>query len=180
MVNFVQNKLYNNIFTKKSFLFFFMALTAAMMFTSCETIDEDFQGTYQYYAPLTDWNAEMKDVKKFMEKQKGWKQNLEVPSEHYIQYTHKKTGMTLDYKMSGTTGKLKKVTLKYINCASEYQHMLQDMTDKFGVEWDGVFETNQEAHCDALDCDLWAYVSKINDTEHITIQYTHASKQEAE
>lgn len=118
---------------KKILLFCIMTIATIFSFTSCNSVEDGFQGTYQFWEPCTQWGATMKEVKTFMSKQSGWKMNFEVKDKE-IYYTHKKTGMQVVYEV-GSAG-LHKANLSYINCNHEYEHMKSDWAEKYNLTWE--------------------------------------------
>lgn len=152
-------------------LLMYFAMVAAMIgsFTSCNSIDEDFEGVYTFWQPYTNWEAGMSDIKAYMNKQPGWKMNIEVNGKS-ISYVHKATGMEVFYELKGD--KLGHVNLSYINCPEELDHMKKDWAEKFHFKWDE-FGT---ADIKELDCNALASVLIINNTSYVKLELNHEHK----
>lgn len=116
---------------KRFFTTLMLMAVATMTFWSCEK-DNSIKGSYEYYAPITNWELTPDEVRAEMKKVSGWVEDMDNQGYNEIVYLNNKTNADLHYEFT-TSQKLKSASIWYWNCLDKFETMKKDWETAYGV-----------------------------------------------
>ena len=84
---------------KRFFTTLMLMAVATMTFWSCEK-DNSIKGSYEYYAPITNWELTPDEVRAEMKKVSGWVEDMDNQGYNEIVYLNNKTNADLHYEFT--------------------------------------------------------------------------------